>query len=210
MKKLFLGIIMLFLATTGVVNAGTVELPATGQVTCYDNRGAQIACAGTGQDGDKQAGAALPVPRFTPNYLGLTVVDNLTGLMWTLDSRTPDPYDPNVPVCAPDYRLMPWQEPPPYNALDYIDCLNTHNFLGYNDWRLPNRWELRSLTVDASVFGPALPPGHPFINAENGWHYWSSTSCTSYLISDAYPGHDVLLPWEGAWVVNMWDASEYI
>ena len=56
-------------------------VPRTGQSTCYDTRGALIKCPGTGQDGDKLAGVAPPVPRFVDNGNG-TVTDKLTGLIW--------------------------------------------------------------------------------------------------------------------------------
>ena len=119
-----------------------------------------------------QAGVALPVPRFTTDYYGLTAVDNLTGLMWTLDSRTPDPYDPNAQVCAPVGASDALA-----GSTHYIPVLTQTIFLGHNDWRLPNRWEFRSLIVDHSTFGPAIPSDYPFINVEDGWHYWSSTTC---------------------------------
>lgn len=35
---------------------GTIELPQTGQKTCYDVSGNVINCANTGQDGEWQAG----------------------------------------------------------------------------------------------------------------------------------------------------------
>src|SRR5215470_92378 len=38
---------------------GGTAFPATGQRTCYNSAGAVISCAGTGQDGDIQAGAPL-------------------------------------------------------------------------------------------------------------------------------------------------------
>ncbi|MBI5194449.1 MAG: hypothetical protein HZA08_13570 [Nitrospirae bacterium] len=47
---------ILFLPAFVLAGAGTVDLPKTGQTTCYDSFGAVIACAGTGQDGDIQAG----------------------------------------------------------------------------------------------------------------------------------------------------------
>ena len=57
-----------------------------------------------------QAGVALPIPRLTPDYYGQTAVDNLTGLMWTFDSRTPDPADIGVPICTSLEHLVTWQE----------------------------------------------------------------------------------------------------
>ena len=52
---------------------------------CYDPDGKIIDCAGTGQDGELQAGVAWPEPRFIDNRDG-TVTDNLTGLMWLKDA----------------------------------------------------------------------------------------------------------------------------
>lgn len=45
--------------------------------------------------------------------------------------------------------------------------------IGYEDWRLPNRFELESL-LDLGTFGPALPSGHPFTNVQSDY-YWSSS-----------------------------------
>jgi hypothetical protein len=52
----------------------SAPVPQTGQTLCVDQSGS-INCAGTGQDGDLQAGVALPQPRFTDNGDG-TVTDN--------------------------------------------------------------------------------------------------------------------------------------
>ncbi|MCC6542909.1 MAG: hypothetical protein IT392_00205 [Nitrospirae bacterium] len=75
-------VLILFLPV--FVLAGTVELPETGQTTCYNSSGSVIACPGTGQDGDIQAGVPWPSPRFTAGTgTGADcVTDNLTGLMW--------------------------------------------------------------------------------------------------------------------------------
>lgn len=112
--------------------AGSLILPKTGQTACYDSAGYTIACAGTGQDGDLLKGFSWPTPRFTDNSLlnstDKTVTDNLTGLIWSKDA--------NLPA-----TLMSWQ-----SALDYIKALNNNNYLGHNDWRLPNENELISLT----------------------------------------------------------------
>jgi hypothetical protein len=193
----------------GVVYAATIALPQTGQTACYDASGEEIACSCTGQDGATQVGAALPAPRFTTDYYGLTVVDNLTGLMWTFDSRTPDPYNPGPPLCAPDERQLQWYDDTglDYDAFDYIACLNASNFLGYNDWRLPNREELRSLILDFSTNGPALPEGYPFINVEAPYLYWSSTSTFDWFW-DTTIG-DWNIEWNnGVGSMNMWGGSE--
>ena len=76
-------LVLLFLLqmSLSTSNASTIQLPKTGQTICYDTAGTVITCAGTGQDGDKQAGVAWPSPRFIDNYDG-TVADNMTGLVW--------------------------------------------------------------------------------------------------------------------------------
>ena len=136
---------------SGSFGSSVIQLPRTGQTTCYDSSGGVTACAGTGQDGDIQAGVAWPSPRFTVS--GDCVTDNLTGLMWTKDANLPGTY-------------KTWQQ-----AIDYANGLS---LCGYTDYRLPNREELHSLT-DFSRDGPALPSGHPFLNVQSS-NYWSSTS----------------------------------
>ena len=72
--------------------------------------------------------------------------------------------------CTPT-TTKTWQ-----GALDYVVCLNTNQYLGYNDWRLPNMIEIFSL-FDHSKYSPALPTGHPFLNVQL-FRYWSSTTFT--------------------------------
>jgi hypothetical protein len=76
--------VVIFGCTT--VQGGGGEVAAMGQTTCWDPADTTIpittvTCAGTGQDGDYQAGTPLPSPRFAVNGDG-TVTDNLTGLIW--------------------------------------------------------------------------------------------------------------------------------
>jgi hypothetical protein len=141
----------------------TVELPKTGQTTCYDAAGGVIACANTGQDGDKLEGVAWPSPRFTDNGNG-TVTDNLTGLVWLKNANC-------------------------FGTMNWTTALNGANTLASGscglsdgstagDWRLPNRKELRSL-IDYSRANLALPNGHPFTNAQSDW-YWSSTTLAGH------------------------------
>jgi len=145
--------LLLFLPVFSWAADGVIQLPRTGQTTCYGADGKVISCSGTGQDGDIQAGVAWPIPRFVDNGDG-TVTDRLTGLMWIKG----------------DTEEMTWQA-----ALDYVKRLNTGS---HTDWRLPNVEELRSL-VDYSQTNPSLPPGHPFTNVVASY-YWSSTTYAFY------------------------------
>ena len=146
----------------GLSNHSAICLPQTGQKKCFNESGREISCTGTGQDGEIQAGVAWPAQRFTDK--GNTVIDNLTGLMWTKNANLPR-------------GPKNWQE-----ALDYVKRMNAgiYDNFGYTDWRLPNRNELQSLT-DYSVYHPALPVGHPFTHVQvQAYDYWSSTSTPFY------------------------------
>src|SRR6202008_569829 len=48
-----------------VRNYSIFYLPKTGQITCYNSNGTTISCAGTGQDGEIQAGLNWPSPRLS-------------------------------------------------------------------------------------------------------------------------------------------------
>lgn len=139
----------------------------TGQTICHDESGREIPCAGSGQDAEFQKGIKWPERRFEPG--NEVVLDHLTGLTWARDANLAE-----LP--------MFWEE-----ALAFVACMNRDGALGFSDWRLPNRRELRSL-VSHQTRIPALPAGHPFRNVIASW-YWSSTSAT---ISPAH-----------AWYVHM-------
>jgi hypothetical protein len=68
---------------------------------------------------------------------------------------------------------MSWSE-----ALQRIRELNNEEYLGFSDWRLPNRRELRSL-VNHGASRPALSKGNPFSDIVQTW-YWTSTSSAMY------------------------------
>ena len=129
--------------------------PASGQHRCYSVAGEEIDCHGSGQDAEICAGVSWPGDRFVPQSDG-QVQDCLTGLSWSADAN------------PAEYPLN-WVD-----ALDVVSQLNRNQYLGANDWRMPNRRELRSL-VSHQTARPALPVGHPFHNVFAGW-YWSSTS----------------------------------
>jgi len=151
-------------------STGAASLPATGQTSCFSASGAAIACAGSGQDGEKRSGAPLPEPRFKANNAEGLALDRVTGLVWTTTSKTPGQASPAPAGCAIPGSQLDWQQ-----ALDHVACLNSSGFLGKTDWRLPNRKEMRSL-ADYSRSAPALPAGHPFSDLLTGDSFWSSTS----------------------------------
>ena len=126
----------------------------TGQTHCYDSSGKEIACGDTGHDGEFRMGTPWPAERF--ECRNKIVRDHLTGLSWSQDA--------NIATFP-----CTWQE-----ALVQIEELNRDEYGGHDDWRLPNRNELRSL-VSYQTRKPALPENHPFINVFLGW-YWSSTT----------------------------------
>jgi hypothetical protein len=143
--------------------AGEVNLPKTGQETCYDENGNVIDCSGTGQDGDIQAGVEWPEPRFADNGDG-TVTDHLTGLMWLKDANC--------------FGTSNWQ-----GALDRVADFNanssnyscTNYTANYTDWVLPNIIELESL-VNAEEASPAAwlnTQGFTDVKSSN---YWSAST----------------------------------
>ncbi len=143
--------IYLFISTSAF--ASPVNLPQTGQTKCYDTAGVEIPCAGTGQDGEIQAGVAWPSSRFTLS--GDCVTDNLTGLMW--------PRNGNLAGTT-----INWD-----SAIDYANNLT---LCGYSDWRLPNINELESL-VNADVPDTATWLNtQGFYNVQSSGIYWSSTT----------------------------------
>ncbi|WP_051694116.1 DUF1566 domain-containing protein [Desulfohalovibrio reitneri] len=131
----------------------------TGLETCHDTLGDPIDCEGSGQDAETKPGLPWPEPRFTEAGDGL-VRDELTGLIWP---RSANPLD----------FPMSWAD-----ALERVRQWNDSTHLGRDDWRLPNRRELRSL-VSHGARKPALPGGHPFENVFLGWHWTSTTSAMS-------------------------------
>jgi hypothetical protein len=158
----------------------------TGQITCYNASGSVVACIGTGQDGDLKAGVSWQNPRFTDNR-NYTITDSLTGLIWSKDAN---PIKTRVSSFDVDGTVgdgaVTWQ-----HAIDYIAKLNTENYLGCNDWRLPNVKELESLfnRQEANLSTWLGEQGFENVLTSNNY-YWTSTTDASASTQ--------------AWVVNMW------
>lgn len=140
----------------------------TGQTTCFNEAGAVIPCAGTGQNGNLQSGVAWPNPRFYDTGNG-TVTDTLTGLTWLKNANC--------------FGTSTW-----LNALTDANTLASGT-CGLTDgsaageWRLPNLNELQSL-IDYEYYNPALSnaagngqwtQSDAFSGVQSA-NYWSSTS----------------------------------
>lgn len=162
--------------TTAAVAAAVAD---SGQVQCFDAAGTLRSCAGTGEDGETQAGVTWPTPRFTDNGNG-TITDNLTKLMWLKDGS-----------CTGGGLL--WQA-----ALDWIANFNggstscaDYGAGTHSDWRMPNIRELLSL-VDFGVTNPPLPAANPFVNIQTSYYHTSTSN-------QANPS--------GAWAVRFTDGN---
>jgi len=154
MRRSFILAILAVLAAASFACAGAIQLPGTGQATCYDASGAAIACTGTGQDGEYRKGASWPSTRFTVS--GDCVTDNVTGLVWAGDA--------NLMRHAANWT----------NAIDYANGLT---LCGYSDWRLPNALELESLIhADQADMGLWLN-ARGFTDVQSDF-YWTSTTYT--------------------------------
>jgi hypothetical protein len=121
-----------------------------------------------GDDGDLQEGIQWPSLRFSDNDDG-TFGDELTGLTWTGEARTPGPAE-----CGPGEKKT-WKE-----ALAFVTCLNESVYLGCTDWRLPNRKEMRTLVNYGAADNAAWLQGEgfsPAIPADPGkCYFWTSST----------------------------------
>ena len=154
----------------------------------------QTAQEAAGDDGDLEKGAVLPTPRFSPNA-DTTVTDNLTGLIWGPNANlmpTRDGGYDSDGTGGDDGKVF-WQ-----TALNYIAKLNTENYLGHTDWRLPTVRELHSL-INFKYKGPAL-------TNDAGDDKWgaSGTSTFTSVQSGVYWSGTTVADLAGlAWCVNM-------
>lgn len=154
--------------------AATANYPApverTGRTQCFAANGDPRSCAGTGEDGEHQAGAAWPIQRFVDNGDG-TILDRLTGLVWLKDANC-------LGATADWQQALTWVVVT-LNFSPGTDCTD-YAPRTYRDWRLPNVKELLSL-ADYSRSAPALPEGHLFAKLPSlSVAYWSSSTFASF------------------------------
>jgi len=173
-------------------------VPDTGQTTCYDAAGNVIPCpqpgeAFYGQDGNytinppsytKLDASGNDLPESAASWV--MVRDNVTGLIWEVKQNKDDVKNYANPHDA-DNEYTWYDSNPETNGgdagtpgdgtdtEDFIAALNTANFGGHSDWRLPTRQELRSI-VNYSRVDPSIDTAL-FPNVVSSY-YWSSTTYT--------------------------------
>lgn len=107
-------------------------------------------------------GAHAWAAQFT--VLSDTSVQDSTGLMWAPDANTP-----GYGSCAGGKKN--WQA-----TVDYVSCLNSNNYLGHSDWRMPTGQELASLARGgrdpAGIAGSLNKNGFRNVQVSN---YWASS-----------------------------------
>src|SRR6185369_10799394 len=129
-----------------------------------------VPCAGTGEDGDQLAGAALA---YVDNGDG-TITDLNTGLMWEKKTDDSSIHDKD--------KIYTFTEA----VTVHVAGVNAEPLGGFTDWRVPNVKELQSL-INYQTYGAAVSVA--FLNAcafnctdcscTVGSFYWSSTSQAS-------------------------------
>jgi hypothetical protein len=153
---MFIGLVSFFIFFSETpAQTGTVELPQTGQTTCYKANGTTEACLGTDQDGDFLAGVSWPNPRFTIDSSLQCIKDNLTGLTWARDISA---FAGIWPTSVVNYPTI------------YFAC-------GMNDWRIPNVSELQGLVHFGQPDSATWLYSQGFIfPISTTLPYWTSTS----------------------------------
>ncbi|MCB1052200.1 MAG: DUF1566 domain-containing protein [Acidobacteria bacterium] len=121
----------------------------TGQSLCFDSSGNVISCAGTGQDGELQAGEPWVNPRFSDLNDG-TIRDEMTQLVWLKNANCNGSltWAQAIQLCA--------------DLADGMCGLTDGSLAG--DWRMPNRFEMQSLQ--------ALAYGNPPLCDRLGTGHW--------------------------------------
>jgi hypothetical protein len=164
-------------------------LPASGQTTCWDGTGAVVPCAGTGQDGEIQAGATLA---YQDNGDG-TITDLNTRLQWEKLASDGSVHDKGQPYSWADAFAVK------IAALNTVPC-----FAGHCDWRLPNVRELQTIAdyermnpAVSAAFNTGCIPGCTVTTC-------SCTASSNYWSSSTY----VVTP-SSAWYVFFLDGNAF-
>ncbi len=147
---------------TAGVPAGSLPYPLvdSGQTACYDDQAEMATPPAAGEEFYGQdAQFSDNQPSYTLSGDGLTVTDNVTGLVW---QRSPESNGDGVINKA---DKMTWEQ-----MQDYPATLNAQKFGGYDDWRLPTIKELYSLILfvgtDPNPMAPDASGEVPFLDTD--------------------------------------------
>jgi hypothetical protein len=165
--KTFLFCILLLLCITVHPDlSSSAVVPDTGVTSCFDDQGLEIVCPETGQPFHGQDAHYGPGAMILTSNGDGTISDTNTTLMWEVKgiaNGSPDPTNPNNPDNT--YR---WDE-----LTTFVSLLNSTNYGGYSDWRIPTVKELESL-LDLSIAEPGPTTDMTlFPNCKAG-SYWTS------------------------------------
>ena len=151
----------------------------SGQTLCY-NATTQIEPPAPGADFYGQdAQVTGNQPSYTRSADGLTVTDNVTGLIW---QQSPDTNGDGAINVA---DKMTWEEAQAYPA-----TLNARKFGGFDDWRLPTIKELYSLILfvgtDPNPMAPSSAGQVPFIDTDYFAFAYGDTAAGERIIDSQY------------------------
>ncbi len=152
-------------------------LSDTGQIKCYDKAGKEIETPQTDEEFYGQNGCfiinTMSFTKLDDNGNKLSdnatwetglklVMDNNTGLIWEVKS----PNSEDINYADDKYSFQDAEE-------KYIKKLNEKKYAGHNDWRFPNKDEIRSI-IDYSQYNPAIDKWY-FPNCKIDLYWCSST-----------------------------------
>jgi hypothetical protein len=133
--------------------------------------------------------------RYTVHSNG-TATDVRTGLMWKICSEGQTWSESSgTPACSGSASTYTWKQA--------LEIVNSHTFAGHNDWRIPNRNELISLTakdrsapsINSNIF-PATPSNiywssSPVFSGGESTHTWGvnfeHSNAVTHTRTDSYP-----------------------
>jgi len=165
---------------SGSTATGVWKVPKTGATVSYAD----------GDDFYHNKGKTPTTPRFTAmaSPHENCILDNFTGLIWAKDAN----------------------QNGQNNWVTQLAFVNSLDYGGFTDWRLPNIKEFESI-VDRGQYDPCLPSGHPFVNVITAGnlpsttdHYWSGTTCCWGIT----PQNPVFPGTAAAWVMQLFDGYE--